>query len=253
LATAAHRLGVTVRTHTRVTGLTLGSQGEHLVHTAAGAIRTPVVVDAAGAWARALGQGVGLHVPVTPIRHQYCITAPLPGVRATQPVLRFPDLNGYVRQEAGGLLVGGFEAHPWSVDMHELPATFEVQDVPADPAIVRHFIAALQPYVPILAEAFIVAERRGLPTVTPDGDFLLGDIPGVPGLYVAAGCCVTGISAAPVLGKLLAELIVDGHASLDITSMHISRFGEHYRDAATLRRACEAVYAHYYAIGWGKI
>jgi glycine/D-amino acid oxidase-like deaminating enzyme len=56
-----------------------------------------------------------------------------------------------------------------------------------------------------------------------------------------------------VLGKLLAELIVDGHASLDITSMHISRFGEQYRDAATLRRACEAVYAHYYAIGWGKI
>ena len=70
LATAAHRLGVTVRTHTRVTGLTLGSHGEHLVHTAAGAIRTPVVVDAAGAWARALGQGVDLHVPVTPIRHQ---------------------------------------------------------------------------------------------------------------------------------------------------------------------------------------
>jgi glycine/D-amino acid oxidase-like deaminating enzyme len=75
----------------------------------------------------------------------------------------------------------------------------------------------------------------------------------VPGLYVAAGCCVTGISAAPVLGKLLAELIVDGQASLDITSMHISRFGEQYRDAATLRRACEEVYAHYYALGWGKI
>jgi len=244
---------VTLRTHTRVTGITLGSHGEHLVHTAAGDIRTPVVVDAAGAWARALGQGVGLHLPVTPIRHQYYITAPLPGVRATQPVMRFPDLNGYVRQEAGGLLVGGFEANPCSFDMQELPATFEVKDVPADLAILRHFTAALQPYVPILAEAFIVAERRGLPTVTPDGDFLLGDIPGVPGLYVAAGCCVTGISAAPVLGKLLAELIVDGQASLDITSMHISRFGEQYRDAATLRRACEEVYAHYYAIGWGKI
>jgi sarcosine dehydrogenase len=253
LATAAHRLGVTLRTHTRVTGITLGSHGEHLVHTAAGDIRTPVVVDAAGAWARALGQGVGRHLPVTPIRHQYYITAPLPGVRATQPVMRFPDLNGYVRQEAGGLLVGGFEANPCSFDMQELPATFEVKDVPADLAILRHFTAALQPYVPILAEAFIVAERRGLPTVTPDGDFLLGDIPGVPGLYVAAGCCVTGISAAPVLGKLLAELIVDGQASLDITSMHISRFGEQYRDAATLRRACEEVYAHYYAIGWGKI
>jgi sarcosine dehydrogenase len=110
LATAAHRLGVTVRTHTRVTGLTLGSHGEHLVHTAAGAIRTPVVVDAAGAWARALGQGVGLHVPVTPIRHQYAITAPLPGVRATQPVLRFPGcVPAFTRGVTGhkiGLVLG---------------------------------------------------------------------------------------------------------------------------------------------------
>src|SRR5215813_6874049 len=64
LATAAHRLGVTVRTHTRVTGLTLGSQGEHLVHTAAGAIRTPVVVDAAGA----------CHADPAPVRHHRPLT-----------------------------------------------------------------------------------------------------------------------------------------------------------------------------------
>jgi 4-methylaminobutanoate oxidase (formaldehyde-forming) len=89
--------------------------------------------------------------------------------------------------------------------------------------------------------------------MTPDGNFLLGDIPQVPGLYVAAGCCVTGISAAPVLGKLLAELIVDGQPSLDISAMHINRFGSAYQDTAALRRACEEVYGHYYAIGWGKI
>ena len=149
--------------------------------------------------------------------------------------------------------MGGFEAQPRSFDMQKLPATFEIKDTPADMAILRRFAVQLQPYVPSLAEAFIVAERRGLPTVTPDGDFLLGDIPGVPGLYVASGCCVTGISAAPVLGKLLAELIVDGRTSLDISSMHISRFGATYQDTTALRRACEEVYAHYYAVGWGKI
>ena len=84
-------------------------------------------------------------------------------------------------------------------------------------------------------------------------DFLLSDVPGVPGFYVASGCCVTGISAAPILGKLLAELIVDGTPSLDISSMHLSRFGTEYEDPAALHRACEEVYGHYYALGWGKI
>lgn len=253
LATAAHRLGVTIHTHTRVTGLSLGADGTHRIATERGEIRAPVLIDAAGAWSRFLGQEVDLHLPVVPVRHQYYITAPLPGVPPTLPVLRFPDLNGYVRQEAGGLLVGGFEARPRSFDLRQQPSAFEIKDVPADLRVFEHFTAALQPYVPILAEALIVAERRGLPTLTPDGDFLVGEIPGAPGFYVASGCCVTGISAAPVLGKLLAERLVDGAPSLDMSSMHVDRFGSEYEDSATLRQACEDVYGHYYALGWGKI
>jgi hypothetical protein len=61
------------------------------------------------------------------------------------------------------------------------------------------------------------------------------------------------VSAAPVLGKLLAELIVDGQPSLDISSMHISRFGTEYETNPMLQQACESAYAHYYALGWGKI
>jgi 4-methylaminobutanoate oxidase (formaldehyde-forming) len=253
LATVAHRLGVTIVTHTPVRGVTLNVGGEHIIYTDRGEIRTPVVVDAAGAWARHLGEDFGIRIPVTPVRHQYFITAPLPGVSSTQPVVRFPDLNSYMRQENGGLLVGGFESTPLSVDMRTLPTTFEIRDTPADTMVLEHFREALLPYVPILGESFWVAERRGLPTMTPDGDFLLGDIPGVPGLYIASGCCVTGVSAAPVLGKLLAELIVDGRPSLDISAMHISRFGREYEENTVLHQACESAYAHYYALGWGKI
>ncbi|MGQ4806676.1 4-methylaminobutanoate oxidase (formaldehyde-forming) [Candidatus Entotheonellaceae bacterium PAL068K] len=253
LATAAHRLGVTLHTHTRVTSITLGTDGRHRVNTERGEFHAPIIIDAAGAWTRLLGQEMGLWIPTVPVRHQYYITAPLPGVHPALPVIRFPDLGGYLRQEAGGLIVGGFETHPRSFDMQQQPAAFDIKDVPADMAVLQHFTTTFQPYVPVLAEAFIVAERRGLPTLTPDGDFLLSDIPGVPGFYVASGCCVTGISAAPVLGKLLAELIVDGTPSLDISSMHISRFGTEYEDTATLHRACEEVYGHYYALGRGKI
>jgi 4-methylaminobutanoate oxidase (formaldehyde-forming) len=253
LATAAHRLGVSLYTHTPVTGMALGNGRDHTVETARGEIRTPIVIDAAGAWARKFGEEIGLHLPLVPVRHQYCITAPLPGVLPTQPVVRFPDLNGYMRQENGGLLLGGFETHPLSLDLREQPPSFDIKDTPADLTVLEHFRTAFQPYVPILGEAFLVAERRGLPTMTPDGDFLLGEVPGAPGVYIASGCCVTGISAAPVLGKLLAEMIVDGRASLDIASMHVARFGNTYEDSAALRRACEEAYAHYYALGWGKI
>jgi 4-methylaminobutanoate oxidase (formaldehyde-forming) len=253
LASAAHRMGVTLYTHTRVMGITLGIDGTYRVSTEQGEIRAPVVIDAAGAWTRLLGQGMGLRLPVVPVRHQYYITAPLPGVQPSLPVLRFPDLNGYMRQEAGGLLVGGFEAQPRSFDMQQHAAAFEIKDVPADLEVFRHFTGALQPYVPILAEAFMVAERRGLPTMTPDGNFLLSDIPNLPGFYVVSGCCVTGISAAPVLGKLLAEYLVDGTPSLAIAPLHLRRFGAEYDDPHTLHRACEEAYGHYYALGWGKI
>jgi 4-methylaminobutanoate oxidase (formaldehyde-forming) len=253
LATAAQRLGVTMYTHTPVHGVTLGARGEHTIHTARGEFRTAVVVDAAGAWTRWLGEDLGLHIPVMPVRHQYFITAPVPGVSSIQPVVRFPDLNAYMRQENGGLLVGGFETNPLSVNLRALSPAFEIKDTPGDIAVLQHFQAQVQKYVPILGETFWVAERRGLPTMTPDGDFLLGDVPGIPGFYLATGCCVTGISAAPILGKLLAELIVDGQPSLDISPMHISRFGKAYEDPVVLRQACEAAYAHYYALGWGKI
>jgi 4-methylaminobutanoate oxidase (formaldehyde-forming) len=252
-ATAAHRLGVTIYTHTPVHGVTPSAGGAHTIHTARGEFHTAVVVDAAGAWTRWHGEDLGLRIPVMPVRHQYFITAPVPGVSSTQPVVRFPDLNAYMRQENGGLLVGGFEANPLSVNLRTLPPTFDIKDTPGDVTILQDFRARVQEYVPILGEAFWVAERRGLPTMTPDGDFLLGDVPGIPGLYLATGCCVTGISAAPILGKLLAELIVDGQPSLDISPMHIRRFSTEYADPAVLRQACEAAYAHYYALGWGKI
>jgi 4-methylaminobutanoate oxidase (formaldehyde-forming) len=253
LATGAHRLGVKIYTHTRVNRIEPGIHGEHRVITEKGELRTPVIVDAAGAWAKLLGEGLGLWIPVTAMRHQYCITAPLDGVHPEQPVLRIPDLNGYCRQEQGGLLVGGYEAHPQSFDLNTLPSTFEIPHVPGDFSILQHFLQEMQRYLPLLSAAFIVRENRGLPTLTPDGNFLIGDIPEIPGFYIATGCCVTGISAAPVLGKLLAELIVDGKSSLDIHTMHINRFGPEYRDPERLRKACEDVYAHYYALGWGKI
>jgi 4-methylaminobutanoate oxidase (formaldehyde-forming) len=253
LATAAQRLGATIYTHTPVHGVTLGAGGEHTIHTARGEFRTAVVVDAAGAWARGLGEALGIHIPVVPVRHQYFITAPVPGVSSTQPVVRFPDLNAYMRQENGGLLIGGFETNPLGVNLQTFSPAFEIKDTPGDIAVLQHFQAQVQKYVPILGEAFWVAERRGLPTMTPDGDFLLGDVPGIPGFYLATGCCVTGISAAPILGKLLAELIVDGQPSLDISPLHTSRFGKAYEDPVVLHQACEATYAHYYALGWGKI
>ncbi len=253
LATAAHRLGVKIYTHTPAKRIQPGDKGEHTVVTDKGEIRAPVIIDAAGAWAKLLGEEVGLWIPVTPIRHQYCITAPLPGVTPRQPVLRIPDLSCYVRQEEGGLLIGGFEAYPTSYEMETLPPAFEISHLTGDITILQDFIQAVQPYIPILRQAFIVRERRGLPTLTPDGNFLLGDVPNLKGFYIATGCCVTGISAAPVTGKLLTELILDGKASLEIQDLHMSRFGQEYRDPQQLQKRCEEVYAHYYALGWGKI
>ena len=83
-----------------------------------GAIEAEVVVNAGGIWANELGRLAGVEIPVVPMEHQYLITRPIEGVRADFPTLRDPDNLVYVREEVGGLVVGGYERNPdpWHVE-----------------------------------------------------------------------------------------------------------------------------------------
>ncbi len=107
------------------------------VDTTAGRISAPVVVDHAGAWARAVAATAGINVPIQPVRHRLMITEPVPGVETRQPICRVIDANVYARPEQGGLMLGGYETNPLPFDGAALAAEFEIANMPLDLAPLR--------------------------------------------------------------------------------------------------------------------
>lgn len=100
------------------------------VETDRGRIETPVVVDAAGAWARQAAAHAGIHIPMVPTRHQLLITEPIDGARPELPIVRIMDAAVCVRP-CRGFLVGGYETDPLQFDMADLPKTFSIAAPPS--------------------------------------------------------------------------------------------------------------------------
>ena len=123
-ARATAKLGGALLPNTDVTGFGTRGWPHYECDHRRGEIRTPVVVDAAGAWTRLVASFAGARVGAIATRHQLLITQPIPGVEPLHPITRVIDCNVYVRPADGGLMVGGYESDPLQLDMANLPAGF---------------------------------------------------------------------------------------------------------------------------------
>jgi len=246
LAVAAAAAGAVLLPETPVTGIRRQGGRVSGVDTERGPLSAESVVVAAGAWANEVLATGGVRVPLVPMRHQLFITEPLPEVRPDLPFIRIVDANVYVRPCWGGLLFGGYESEPLAMDGGRLTATFEMRDTPLDLGVLRGLVADVSSQLPILRNAPIRTHRGGVPTLTVDGQHILGPVPGVDGLYVAAGCNVAGLSVSPMIGLLLAEWILDGGPSLDLAPMAVDRFGPEWADERVVREAAARHYRSFY-------
>jgi glycine/D-amino acid oxidase-like deaminating enzyme len=244
-ARASARWGAALLPNTPVEEIVTSNGVVTGVRTPRGEIDAPVVVDAAGAWLRVVAAQGGSTVKLVPTRHQLMITVPLPKVQTNQPITRIVDANVYVRPEKGGLMLGGYEANPLQYDMRELPAEFGIQDMPLDLSVLRQLAESVVQQFPIFRDVAVQELRGGLPTMTADGEHVLGPAPGVSGLYVIGGCCVGGLSTAPALGELLTEWITKGRPSIDVSFMAPDRLATGLPEDK-LRDLCRLQYSHHY-------
>ncbi len=251
IAHAAKRLGVRMRTRTPVTAITVRRGRVAGVETPSGAIRAETVVVAAGPWVELIGAALGLRFPTIPIRHQLWVTAPMDTAPRNMPVVRVPDASVYMRPEVGGVLVGGFEGRPKSFAMADLPPTFTIEETEKDLGVLEDLGAGLTRAFPTLQAAPIIRGCAGLPTFTPDGDYLIGAVPRVRGLFVATGCNAVGIAGALMIGQWMSELILEGKTSIDTSTQALTRFGSRYRSRRRLQADCESIYANFYTIDKG--
>jgi glycine/D-amino acid oxidase-like deaminating enzyme len=246
---AAGRLhGVELLESEAVTGVTVSAGRVAGVETTARTIAAPVVVDAAGAWTRQVAELAGGDVAVAPVRHQLVITAPADAVDPADPIARIVDAAVYLRPARGGLMAGGFEAAPLPLDPRAQDRSFSTDDVPLDIGVLRAMTGQVAAEVPLASDAVVngpLAEHRGgLFTMTPDGRFVTGPVPDLPGLWVASGCNGSGFSSSLAIGEALAGWICGQDRRADISPLSPGRFGPVTDEA--LVKAGVWQYAHYY-------
>jgi glycine cleavage system T protein len=247
-AAGAKAAGARVRTGVRVEEIAVRDERVRGVVTDHGAIEAEVVVNAGGIWAHELGQLAGVEIPVVPMEHQYLITRPIEGVRADFPTLRDPDNLVYVREEVGGLVVGGYERNPdpWHVS-DPIPRDFNHRLLPEKWERFESIADGAFRLIPSLQTTEINRFINGPEAFTPDDDFILGETE-VGGFFVAAGFCAHGVTGAAGIGRWTAEWIVEGEPSMDLSKMDIRRFGRQYRSRDHALAKAYEIYAKHYDV-----
>ncbi len=251
MAKFAKDLGVTIYTNTRVTGIKVSPKGEiQSVQTDKGEIKCSIVINAAGLWAPRIAAMVGINVPTTPVDHQHIALKAVPGHEFTHetPCLRDPDNLVYMRQEQGGLVIGGYEplplarwidGVPWEHGSATFPGDFDQFEMLLEGAIRR---------LPFLDQAGIITLVRHPGAYTPDCQPMLGPMPGVRGFWMLAGMSLNGYGGAGGMGKLLAEWIIDGEAPMDVYGYRATRFGNYYSDPVYAAERTKESVKYYYRL-----
>jgi 4-methylaminobutanoate oxidase (formaldehyde-forming) len=224
LAKGARLRGVKIIQNTPVTGV-LSRRGTVTgIKTAKGDIKSEIVVNCAGMWARQFGELAGVHIPNQAAEHYYLITDDVEGISRNLPIFEDPSRHAYYREETGGLMIGLFEPEcaPWRVD--GIPDDFSFDEIPPDWDRMGGFLEHAMGRVPVSLEIGIRKFFCGPESFTPDLNPILGEAPELRNYFVAAGLNSVGIITGGGLGRVLAHWILNGTADIDITGMNIDRF-----------------------------
>jgi sarcosine oxidase subunit beta len=226
-AAASRRLGVTIHERRPVTRILRERDRVAGVETPQGPIHAPIVVNAAGAEGGVVGTMAGVEVPVKPYRRQLFVTRPLPEFSTEPPLTIDFHRNWYFRGEMGGCLFSGPK---------DEESTFNTN---VDWEHVAESVAKAVARVPLLEKAEISRGWAGSYDISPDNNAILGAVPEPSGFYVATGHSGHGFMHGPATGKLMAELILTGKTSIDISPFGLDRFrtGRIVREPMTMHAA----------------
>ncbi len=246
MATGARNLGAEINRFTTVTGISKTASGEWKVSTDKGDIVCEHIVSATGNFARQTGRMVGLDIPVIPVQHQYIVTEPHPDILARHEqglpemgVLRESDGSWYMREEAGGLILGPYEkgAPACYVDGPSADSEYELFQEDLD-RLEPHIEAAIN-RVPAFGEVGVKQVYNGAICYTPDGGPIVGPAWDLRNFWLNEGHSF-GITAAGGAGWQLAEWMVEGAPSVDMLGVDPRRFGDYCTESYLIEKNEEA-------------
>ncbi|MGN6536951.1 MAG: GcvT family protein, partial [Mesorhizobium sp.] len=260
LAKGARDMGAKIVRFCPVTGVRREND-EWVVETEQGEIRCEIVVNAAGYRAAEVGKMFGRDIPMMVMSHQYILFEEIPELAAWSkeaghklPLLRDVDTSWYLRQEKNGMNLGPYErncrAH-WATSDDAMPADFSFQLFPDDLERLEWYLNDAVERVPILGTAGLSKVINGPIPYAPDGNPLIGPMPGVPNAFEA--CVFTfGIAQAGGAGKVLAEWVTQGATEWDMWSCDPRRFTAFAAAPDYAVAKGKEIYGHEYAISFPR-
>lgn len=247
--TAAQDKGIRLLTGITVTDVGLSNGKITGIQTNMGMIPCRAVIDAGGIFLGQIARSQQTGPPVvTPIRHGLIITEPIAAIPNDLPVIRLPDRSTYFRRhESGGLMIGGFSHEEYTLNTETISIDESYPQVtPANEKLARYHNHAAA-FLPELIEIQIAHTQTGLPTCTPDGEFLMGSYMGMEVYIVVGGCNVHGISGGVGLAQMVVAHIADETPSDYSDLMRPGRFPDAMtRDEITAQS--QQIYADYYRL-----
>ncbi|MDC0343729.1 FAD-dependent oxidoreductase [bacterium] len=243
-AKAARMGGATIETHCMVRETNQRADGTWDVVTDKGTVHAEHVVNAGGLWAREVGAMAGIYFPLHPMEHQYIVTEEVPLIvqmmaeGKEHPHVMDPAGESYLRQEGRGLCIGFYEqpCRPWAVDGTSWSFG---QDLLADDFDkIEDSITFAYKRFPDLERAGVKNVIHGPFTFAPDGNPLVGPIPGVRNYWSACGV-MAGFSQGGGVGLMLAQWMIEGETERDTMAMDVARFGDWISPGYTLPKVIE--------------
>lgn len=252
LATGARNMGAEIYRNTIVLAMKQKKDG-WIVETDKGSIESEHVISCSGNFARQTGKMVGLDIPVIPVEHQYIVTEPHPEIlkrkKAGLPemgVLRDSDSRWYMREEAGGLILGPYEdgAPACYLNGPSKDSEYELFQEDLD-RLAPHIEGAIH-RVPAFGEVGVKKVYNGAICYTPDGNPIVGPAWGLKNFWINEGHSF-GITAAGGAGWQLAEWIIDGEPTIDMLGVEPRRYGD-YVTKSYLKAKNEEAYSHVFIV-----
>ena len=243
-AKAARMGGAHIETHCKVLSTTQRADGTWDLVTDKGSVHAEHIVNAAGLWAREVGAMAGVYFPLLPMEHQYIVTEDVAQIAAMidaggeHPHVMDPAGESYLRQEGRGLCIGFYEqpCRPWAVN--GTPWDFGHELLADDFNKIEDSIAFAYKRFPALESAGVKSVIHGPFTFAPDGNPLVGPVPGMRN-YWSACAVMAGFSQGGGVGLTLAQWMVEGEPERDVFAMDCARFGAWITPGYTVPKVIE--------------
>jgi len=243
-AGAAKKNGAEVIEHNRVLELNQTPDGWQVV-TEKGTVTCEHVVNAGGLWAKQIGRMAGIELPVAPLKHHYLVSDTIPELETLDfEVPMTVDLEGftYLRQDQKGVLLGIYEIEHehWAMDGAPWDYGMELFQEQTD-RIENELTMGFERY-PCLQEVGVKTWVNGAFTFAPDGNPLVGPVPGKRG-YWSACAVMAGFLQGGGVGKSLAEWMIHGEPEADVYGMDVARYGDFTQNKRYIRETTGQFYS----------